>query len=88
MRTGFVGDADQLGDMTMETNPKRYLFRMILFLALVSGLAVMLVGPLTTAFLGNPVLNGVILGAFAVGVLYIIRQSLRWLPDRDWVVSV
>jgi len=88
MRTAFVGDADQLGDMTMETNPKRYLFRMILFLALVAGLAVMLVGPLATAFMGNPVLNGVILGAFAVGVLYIIRQTLRLMPERDWLLTV
>ena len=88
MRTGFVGDADQLGDMTMETNPKRYLFRMILFLALVVGLAVMLAGPLATAFIGNPALNGVILGAFAVGVLYIIRQTLRLMPERDWLLTV
>jgi hypothetical protein len=74
--------------MTMETNPKRFLFRMILFLVLVGVLAAILARPLAAAFLGNPVLNGVILGAFAVGTLYVIRQTLRLMPERDWLLSV
>ena len=31
-------------------------------------------------FMGNPALNGVILGAFGIGVLYVIRQTLRLMP--------
>ena len=38
--------------------------------------------------MGNPALNGVILGAFAVGILYIIRQTLRLMPERDWLLTV
>jgi hypothetical protein len=72
----------------METNPKRFLFRMLAFLVLVCALAAILANPLMTAFMGNPVLNGVILGAFAVGVIYVIRQTLRLVPERDWLLTV
>jgi hypothetical protein len=72
----------------METNPKRFLFRMVFFLVLVGTLAAVLAPPLAAAFMGNPVLNGVILGAFGVGVIYIIRQTLRLVPERDWLLSV
>ena len=54
----------------MHTNPRRYLIRMFVFLLVVGIIATLLATPLIAAFMGNPALNGVILGAFGVGVLY------------------
>ena len=72
----------------METNPRRYLVRMFIFLLGVGIIAALLASPLQTAFMGNPALNGVILGAFGIGILYIIRQTLRLLPERNWLLAV
>lgn len=72
----------------METNPRRYLVRMFMFLLVVGTIAGLLVQPLEAAFMGNPALNGVILGAFSIGVLYIMRQTLRLMPERNWLLAV
>ena len=45
----------------METNPRRYLVRMFIFLLGVAIIAALLAVPLQTAFMGNPALNGVCL---------------------------
>ena len=44
--------------------------------------------PLHGAFMGNPALNGVILGALLLGVIYVIRQTLRLSPEQRWLVGV
>ncbi|MBL6595380.1 MAG: MotA/TolQ/ExbB proton channel family protein [Candidatus Puniceispirillum sp.] len=72
----------------METNPRRYLIRMLIFLLSVGIIAGLLAVPLKAAFMGNPALNGVILGAFSIGVLYIVRQTLRLMPERNWLLVV
>ncbi len=72
----------------METNPRRYLVRMFMFLLAVGTIAGLLAAPLEAAFMGNPALNGVILGAFSIGVLYIMRQTLRLMPERNWLLAV
>ena len=72
----------------METNPRRYLFRMFVFLFAVGIIAALLAAPLKDAFMGNPSLNGVILGAFSIGVLYVTRQTLRLTPERNWLLAV
>ena len=72
----------------METNPRRYLFRMLVFLFAVGIIAALLAVPLRAAFMGNPSLNGVILGAYSIGVLYITRQTLRLMPERNWLLAV
>ena len=36
--------------------------------------------------MGNPALNGVILGAFGIGILFVIRQTLRLMPERNWLL--
>ena len=72
----------------METNPRRYLVRMFIFLLGVAIIAALLAAPLQAAFMGNPALNGVILGAFGIGILYIIRQTLRLMPERNWLLAV
>ena len=72
----------------METNPRRYLFRMFAFLFAVGIIAALLAAPLKDAFMGNPALNGVILGAFSIGIVYITRQTLRLMPERRWLLTV
>ena len=72
----------------METNPRRYLVRMFVFLLAVGIIATLLAAPLIAAFMGNPALNGVILGAFGIGSLYVIRQTLRLMPERNWLLAV
>ncbi len=63
----------------------RFLIRMLLFLVLVAALAVALFHPLATAFMGNPAVNGVILGILAAGILYIFRQVLLLNPETEWI---
>ena len=72
----------------MRTDPKRFLFRMMLFLVVVGVICAALFGPLKTAFLGNPALNSVILATLGLGILYVIRQTLRLTPERKWLLSV
>lgn len=70
------------------TDPRRYLVRMILFLITVVIIGALLYAPLSNAFMGNPVLNGVILGTLLLGVAYIIRQILRLSPERRWLDGI
>jgi hypothetical protein len=58
---------------------------MLLFVVLVSALAGALGRPLYTAFMGNPVVNGVILGILLAGITYIFRQVLLLHPEIDWI---
>jgi len=63
----------------------RFLLRMILFLALVIALAAALGQPLLAAFMGNPAVNGVILGILVAGIIYIFRQVLSLNPEVAWI---
>ena len=54
---------------------RRFLIRMTLFLVLVSALAVVLGRELVNAFMGNPAVNGVILGILIAGIAD--RKSTR-----------
>ena len=65
--------------------PYRFVARMVLFLVLVAGLAVALGRPLLAAFMGNPAVNGVILGILFAGILYIFRQVFLLRPASDWI---
>jgi hypothetical protein len=58
---------------------------MAVFLVLVAGLAVALGRPLLAAFMGNPGINGVILGILAAGIAYIFRQVLLLGPASAWI---
>jgi hypothetical protein len=66
------------------TNPRRFLFRMIVFLILVIGALALLYPGLERAFLAKPVLNGMILGIILFGTLYIVRQVLQLEPEAAW----
>jgi hypothetical protein len=67
------------------TRSHRVLARMVIFLAIVAGLAVVLGQPLLAAFMGNPGVNGLILGILLAGIAYIFRQVLVLEPARDWI---
>ncbi len=68
------------------TRPRRYLVRMGLFLGAVIAAAAMLAEPLADAFLANAPLNGLIIGALLLGIIYNFRQVLMLGPEVDWIV--
>src|SRR5207253_11234570 len=43
--------------------------------------------PLFAAFLGNPAVNGVILGSLVAGIAYIFRQVMLLEPASGWIDS-
>jgi hypothetical protein len=63
----------------------RFLIRMAVFLVLVAALAAALFRPLSTAFMGNPGINGVILGILLCGIVFIFRQVLLLNPEIAWI---
>ncbi|MFO1155683.1 MAG: flagellar motor protein MotA [Rhodospirillales bacterium] len=67
------------------TDPHRYLLRMLVFLAVVAAVCGLLFPGLSAAFRVNPPLNGLILGVFALGVLYALRQVTRLAPEVAWI---
>jgi hypothetical protein len=64
---------------------RRFLIRMVLFLVLVAGLAAWLGRSLIAAFMGNPAVNGVILGILIAGIIYIFHQVLLLDPELEWI---
>jgi hypothetical protein len=69
------------------SRPTRYLTRMILFVVAVALVAAVLFPGLSSAFMANPVLNGVILGALAIGIAYTFRSVLSLKPEIAWIES-
>ncbi|GHD52302.1 flagellar motor protein MotA [Thalassobaculum fulvum] len=67
------------------TDPRRYLIRMVAFMVAVAVVCGVLGGPLTAAFTANPALNGVILGVLLIGVIFILRQVFRLVPEVNWI---
>ncbi len=66
---------------------RRFLVRMIVFLVLVAALAAALGRSLAVAFMGNPGVNGVIVGILLAGIIYIFRQVLLLDPEIEWIES-
>ena len=67
------------------SSPRIFLLRMLVFLILFALLAVVLYRQIWAAFLANPGLNGIILGALLIGVVLAVRQVLRLFPEVRWV---
>jgi hypothetical protein len=65
--------------------PKVYLVRMLVFMLVVTILAVVLFPHMKRAFMANPGLNGVIIGALLLGVIYAFRMVWRLWPEINWV---
>ncbi|RDJ19890.1 flagellar motor protein MotA [Bosea caraganae] len=64
-------------DTTRFSRPLRYVIRAVLFLALIGFLGYILHRGLVDAFMANPGLNGLIVGALAVGCLIALRELWR-----------
>lgn len=69
----------------MITRPRRFLLRMLGFLAAVLVLAALLHEHLIHAFQANPVLNGLILGVLFIGILYVFRQVSALTREVEWL---
>lgn len=67
------------------SSPRIYLVRMAVFLALTVCVGVVLYRQLIGAFLGNPGLNGLILGVLLVGIVLAIVQVVRLRREVRWV---
>jgi len=67
------------------TPPNRYLFRMGVFVLGVAAVLGALYLALKSAFMANPVLNGVIIGILVIGILYNFRQVLMLGPAARWI---
>lgn len=69
----------------MITRPRRFVLRMLLFVAAVLAVAAILHRTLIEAFLATPVLNGLILGVLLLGVVYTFRQVLALEREVEWL---
>jgi hypothetical protein len=67
------------------TNPLPYLVRMLLFLAVVSGVAYYLHDDLLRVFRNTPDLDTVILAVLALGIFFIFRQVVLLWPEVRWL---
>ncbi len=67
------------------SRPRRFLIRMVLFVAAVAAVAGLLFPALASAFLANPALNGLIVFVVLFGIGLNFRQVLRLGPEVDWV---
>lgn len=70
------------------TDPRTYLWRMLIVLAITGLIIAVLFEPLRTAFAGNPFLNGVIISTAFIGVAFIFRQILRLAPEARWLSDI
>ena len=70
------------------TDPRKYLFRMILFIIVVIAVAILLGDSLMKAFYGNPVINGLILTILFIGLIFISRQTMKLVPEKMWIQSL
>ncbi len=67
------------------TAPRAYLIRMSLFLAVVALAAVIFGASLYRAFMINPLINGMILAVFLLGIGYIYLQVIKLGPAVAWL---
>ena len=67
------------------TSLRRYLNRMLIFVAAIVLAAGLLFPQLQSAFVANPLLNGLILGILLVGIGYIFRQVLTLNKEIVWI---
>ena len=67
------------------TQPTIYLWRMVIFMAAVGGIAAMLAPDLIHAFQANPLLNGVILAVLLFGIGMTFSKVLSLRREVAWV---
>ena len=74
-------------DLLKLSSPRIFVVRMLVFLILCALIVVVLHKQIWVAFLANPGLNAVIIGALIIGIVLAFRQVLRLYPEVDWVNS-
>lgn len=67
------------------SSPRRYLVRMTGFVIIVAIVAAVLGPGVSSAFMANPALNGVILAATLFGIVFTFRAVLNLEPDIRWI---
>ena len=67
------------------TRPRRYVVRMVVFLAAVAAVVALLYPGLQRVFWANAPLNSLILAVFAAGILYNFRQVIRLGREVGWI---
>ncbi len=67
------------------TAPGRFLLRMVLFLVIVAIVTYVIRTPVANAFLGNAVINSLILVVLLLGIIYCITRVLALGPEVQWV---
>ncbi len=65
--------------------PTRVLVWIGLFLGSVAVVGALLAAPLQSAFLANPIFNGMILTVLLVGIVINLRQVIQLGPDANWI---
>ncbi len=69
------------------SSPQVFLLSMVIFLAIVAFIAIILSRQISSAFVTNPGLNGLILGVLLVGILLAFGQIWRLFREVRWVNS-
>jgi hypothetical protein len=67
------------------SSPRRYLVRMTAFVVVVAIVAAVLGPGVSSAFMANPALNGVILATTVFGIVFCFRAVLNLEPDIRWI---
>ncbi len=70
------------------SSPIIYLIKMIIFLVLISLVALIISLQLISAFWSNPFINGLILFVLIIGIMLSFRQIIRLIPEVRWVNSL
>ena len=69
------------------TSPRLFLLSMIVFLIIAGFIIAILYSQISTAFMANPGLNGLIVLVLVFGVLLTIGQVVRLMPEVSWANS-
>ena len=67
------------------TRPGRYLFVMLVFLGVVAAGLYWWWEKLFGFFMANPVLNAIVVGVLAAGIVYCFWQVVRLFPEVSWI---
>ncbi len=70
------------------TKPLTYLVRMLVFLVVVAAVTALLGPTLIAAFNNNPLLDGLILGVLALGILWNLVTVARLNPEVRWLETL
>ena len=69
------------------SSPRLFLLSMVIFLIIVGFLVAILYSQMSTAFMANPGLNGLIVVVLFFGILLAIAQVVRLMPEVSWANS-